>query len=187
MTREIKTAQMKLEAIPAPSQDVRTWLQEQVAGAERTFFLLAHAEDGVIWGRVEDGTLITAPETDFSPPLRMETLQSARLFSDAREIYLWRDGDNIFHARAIIDDEGDPAEYYEEDQILWGDHIEPSGDNFTKMSDGAQGLRHIVPIAVANPGGKRRPVRLTVRHYLSEDEFGFVRVAHSRLVKVFAK
>jgi CRISPR-associated protein (TIGR03984 family) len=187
MMREIKTVQVKLEAISAPSQDVQAWLQEQVAGSERRFFLLAHAEDGVIWGRVEDGTLITAPETDFSPPLRMETLQSARLFSEAGEILLWRDGDGVFHARALIDGEGDPTEYYDEDQILWGSQVEVSEGGFTQMSDGAQGLRHIVPIAVANLGGDRRPLRLTVRHYLSEDEFGFVRVAHSRLVKVFAE
>ncbi len=189
MKREIKTAQVKLEAIsaPSPSQDVRTWLQEQVAGAKSTFFLLAHADDGVIWGRMEDGTLVTAPETDFSPPLRMETLQSARLFSEAGEISLWHDGDGMLHARMIVDGEGDPAEYYDEDQILWGNHVEASEGDFTQMNDGAQGLRHIVPIAVANPAGNRRPLRLTVRHYLSEDEFGFVRVAHSRLVKVFAK
>jgi CRISPR-associated protein (TIGR03984 family) len=189
MKREIKTAQVKLEPIlaPSPSQDVREWLQEQIAGAEGTLFLLAHADDGVIWGRVDDGTLVTAPETEFSPPLRMETLQSARLFSDAGEIYLWRDGDGVFHARALSDDEGDPIEYYDEDQILWGNRVEASEGGFTQMSDGAQGLRHIVPIAVANPSGNHRPLRLTVRHYLSEDDFGFVRVAHSRLVRVFAE
>lgn len=185
MTRKIGNVQVNLKSIsaPAPSQDVRTWLQEQAAGG--TFFLLAHADDGVIWGRMENGTLVTAPETDFSPPLRTETLQSARLFNDTGEIYLWRDGDNRFHARAIIDGAGDSAEYYDEDHILWGDHVEASEGHFTWMSDGAQGLRQIVPIPVANPAEHHRPVRLTVRHYLSEDEFGFARVAHSRLVKVF--
>lgn len=133
---------------------------------------------------MEDGTLVTAPETDFSPPLHMETLQSARLFSEVGEILLWRDGDGVFHARAIIDGEGDPAEYYDEDHILWGKLVEASERGFTQMSDGVQGLRHIVPIEVENPDSDRRPVRLTVRHYLSEDDFGFARVAHSRLVNV---
>lgn len=185
MTRTIEPGEAKLEY--KPDQDVRRWLEAQVGDAAGTFYLLAHADDGVIWGRVEKGALTTAHDMGFGPPLRMETLQSARLFSDAREVFVWRDGEGDFHARAIIDDEGEPVEFFDEDQILWGNRFEQADGGFSLMSDGAQGLRHAVPIAVAPPNGKQRPLRLTVRHYLSEDDSGLVRVAYSRLVTLYVK
>lgn len=195
MTRKIMSVEAKLVYIPPPQpgQDVRAWLEAQVGDAAGTFYLLAHADDGVIWGRVENGALVTAHDIHnihhirFGPPLRMETLQSARLFSDAGEVFLWRDGDGNFHARAIIDGEGKPVEYFDEDHILWGSRVKQAKDGFSLMSDGAQGLQHAVPIAVRSVDRDRRPLRLTVRHYLGEDAFGLVRVACSRLVTLYVK
>ena len=189
MTRKIGQTQVTIEAVatPQPGQTVHKWLEAQVSDADGTFYLLAHADDGVIWGRLAGGTLVTAPETDFSPPLRLETLQSARLFSDAGEVLLWKDGDQRLQARLIIDGDGEAVEYFDEGQILWGTQAKAIGDSFSQMSDGAQGLCHIAPIAIANFQGNHRPLRLTVRHYLSEDVNGFVRVACSRLVTLFAE
>ncbi len=56
-------------------------------------YLLAHAEDGVIWGRLDGEELITshtiAPK--YSPPLRAVTLQTVRLFAPVGELLVWRD------------------------------------------------------------------------------------------------
>lgn len=185
MTRTIRESNVSIK-IFQPSEkisDVREWLEKQTAGYHEPFWLLAHADDGVIWGKVFNGKLVTAP-VDFSM-LETTTLQNARLFNRAMEIYLWRDGDGIFQARSVQEGAGEPRQYFDEEQILWGNHAEKRGD-FTLMSDGLQGLRHCVPLEV-EVTKNFRPLRLKVRHYLVEDVTGFVRVAFSRLVDLTSK
>ena len=168
--------------------DPKDWLQTQ-ATTYQLRWLLAHADDGVIWGRMDEaGKLLVAPEP---PPLRRDTLQQARLFSLAAELLLWRDGDNDFHARLIRDvketENATFTEAFDERQMLWGTDAEPLvGDpGFTVMSDGARGLRHVVPLHLEGSfDEERRPLRLCVRHYLEEDASGFVRVTASRLVEL---
>lgn len=183
MKRTIRTIQGIATSVSVEPEavDPVAWLYKQVRSAEQGTLLLAHADDGVIWGKVVNGTLITKPQE-----LNVVTLQQARLFSENGEYFVWRGGDGKFHARIITDrkaekKEDNKDEYFDEDQVLWGDHAEPDGDGFTKMSDGAQGLVHHVPINVTKATSDVRPLRLTVRHYL-KDENGFVYVAFSRLV-----
>src|SRR5947209_17352687 len=68
------------------------WLSQQMQLHELKY-LLAHADDGVIRGRLDSDGLITsrvvAPE--YSPPLRTETLQTARVFAPTGELLIWRD------------------------------------------------------------------------------------------------
>lgn len=186
-----------LEPVPTDGlDDVRGWLEAQAAEYNLKC-LLAHADDGVIWGRVnDDKTLVTSDSafSQVSPPLRLETLQTARLFSKEAELLLWRDGDNKWHAR-LIKDAAKPEEALwrdslDEPHILWGTDPGSSVDNFTLMSDGAQGLCHAVPLVVNPPVGKKgfdeqsRPLRLWVRHYVQEDDNGFLRIVASRLTKL---
>lgn len=204
MTREIKNGKAIIDkglTPPTSEQDLKIWLEEQAnalqANEDDNIFLLAHADDGVIWGKLENGELIIAPETTFSPALRAKTLQNARLFSQSAEIYLWRDGDDNFRVRKITDGTGEEKSYFDEEQILWGDHIERDTkkyrqkDGFTLMSDSSQGLRHYVPLPIdkVEEGLQKtkRPLRLTVRNYLDDGDNGFVRVAYSRLVTLTAK
>jgi CRISPR-associated protein (TIGR03984 family) len=73
----------------------------------------------------------------------------------------------------------------DEGQILWGTDVEEEKGGFTVMRDGAQGLRHAVPLSVTGKFDEQtRPLRLKVRHYLEEDTNGFTRIVASRLVKV---
>lgn len=184
--------------------DPRKWLEE-INRAEKfgAKFLLAHAEDGVIWGAFDDGgNLSTSFEAskDFKAEelkgwgraeLRQETLWQARIFGDDAELFLWRDGDNLFHARAIQDggalaaDEKEMCfqDAFDEPQILWGTDAKPLGNGFTLVTDGAQGMRHAAPLAVNSVEGEEaRPLRLVVRHYLADEDFA--RVAASRLVSL---
>ena len=196
MTRKIKERPAVVEHItPGDLGDVKGWLQDR-AIEHSLCWLLAHADDGVIWGKVEQGALTTSHEAaqgdgeaeNVWPPLRVETLQQARLFSKHAELLLWRDGDNVWHARLFRQPaEGEmPAftEAIDEPQMVWGTHPRPLGDGgFTLMSDGAQGLRHAVPLAVTGAYNEQnRPLRLWVRHYIGEDETGFARIVASRLV-----
>ncbi len=196
MERNKITCQARSELIDVDKlSDVGTWLRDRAAEYGLRW-LLAHGEDGVMWGRFENGRLITSHEaaagsdkSQYCPALRTELLHQARLFSESAEVLLWRDGDGDFRARLIR--EAQPAELatwtaaFDEAQMLLGTDAVPLNEDFTLMSDGAEGLRHAVPIKVAGKFDENsRPLRLTVRNYMKEDETGFVRVAASRLVKV---
>ena len=188
--RKIESRPAVVEPVCVSGQDLhdpKAWLQTQ-ATTYQLEWLLTHADDGVIWGRMDEtGKLLVAPEP---PPLRLDTLQQARLFSPAAELLLWRDGDNDFHARLIRDvNETENAmftEAFDERQMLWGTDAESLGaTSFTVVSDGARGLRHVVPLHLQGTFSEaKRPLRLCVRHYLKEDASGFVRVTASRLVEL---
>lgn len=186
----------------------REWLQtHNLTDNIGARFLLAHAEDGVIWGRFDDSVLTTSfdasqdakYDTEYikgwgRADLRQVTLWQARIFGETAELFLWRDGDGLFHARTIYE-AGAPtaqskpiAEYqeaFDEPQILWGTDVKPLDHNFTLMIDGAQGMRHAVPLAITGEfEEKARPLRLVVRHYVKQESDGFNRIAISRLVRV---
>ncbi len=130
--------------------DLKAWLELQ-AKENRLNYILAHAEDGVIWGKFQNGNLITPseplelfPKCKF-PKLRNETLQQCRIFGDKSEVMLWK-ADAGFKARLIQNHNLKSEEYMIENQILWGTHKEAETKDFTLVADGQQGLRHAVPV-----------------------------------------
>ncbi|MCS7003458.1 MAG: CRISPR-associated protein Csx19 [Dehalococcoidia bacterium] len=178
MRREIRSNPATVEAIAVDSiTDVKAWLEEQAA-QYKLKWLLAHADDGVIWGKIANGALTLAPN---QATLRRETLQAARVFNQKGELFVWRDG-AAFRARVITDGPGNEVTTFDERQYLWGTSDGPSGDSFSPMTEGAQGMRHTVPLSVA----KGKTARLTVRHYCGADTYGVLRVNLSRLVDLTA-
>ncbi|BAZ06393.1 type III-D CRISPR-associated protein Csx19 [Calothrix sp. NIES-3974] len=169
------------------SFDLKVWLEKQ-ASEYQLKYLLAHAEDGVIWGKFQNGTLKTSDSVfPQLAKLRLLTLQQCRIFGEHSEVMLWRNDDE-FKARCVEDTHLDKEEYISENQILWGTQAENISDGFTLVSDGSQGLRHAVPlIDIPFDSNQKlyRPLRLCVRHYLDEDkETGLVRIYLSRLVNL---
>lgn len=167
---------------------LHNWLNEQ-AKTHQLNYLLAHADDGVIWGRFDEGQLTTAEqafrksEYDF-PTLRLLTLQQCRVFGRSGEVLLWRT-DEKWRSRLV--QENDTAEIIPEHQILWGTQKERESDGFTLMSDGQQGLRHAVPLlGITFDKNKKlhRPLRLSVYHYIDYDDSGLARISLSRLVNL---
>lgn len=189
MTREILKLGWKINPVDA---DISTtdalydWLSQFATEGD---ILLAHAVDGVIWGRISNGQLqpLTSHHIDpkISPELRVETLQQLRLFNAERELYLWRDGDgwqarhaNEFH------DENDPA-VLEEYHILWGTKGTLKKHGFTLLEDGSQGLRHIIPIDASGVNEKNIRACMWVHHYLDKDsETGVASIVYSRLAGI---
>ncbi|NES17618.1 MAG: TIGR03984 family CRISPR-associated protein [Symploca sp. SIO3E6] len=164
---------------------LKPWLEAQ-AEKYKLRYLLAHAEDGVVWGRFDDGKLTTPDEYDIHlPKLRLLTLQQCRLFGKNAEVMLWKVGQN-WRARAIKDQALSKEDYLCENQILWGTKPKTELKNgFTLVSDGSQGLRHAVPLTnIPFQGQDYRPLRLKVRHYLDYDESGVARINLSRLVNL---
>jgi CRISPR-associated protein (TIGR03984 family) len=163
-----------------PDADLCRWLAGQ-AQTHGLRWLLAHADNGVIWGELRDNALHLSSDA-FGPvelALDRETLQQARLFGAAGELRLWR-GPDRFEAHLLCDGAGVPVEHLDETYLLWGTSARATKDGFSELVEGAQGIVHAPPISVA-PTEKQRAT-LLVRHYLGEDEAGVVRVVDSRLV-----
>jgi len=163
------------------------WLSWQMQAHELKY-LLAHTDDGVIWGRLDGTELITSHDVapKHSPPLLAETLLTVRIFSRAGELLIWRDESGEWTGRLIVEDRpGATAEWtkaFQEKQVLLGTYAQHLDRDFALMSEGSQGLFHAVPLDLTGPIDEQcRPLRLVVRHYLKEDDNGFVRVNTSRL------
>ena len=208
MKRDILTLTPKATCRTIPMDDFANdpieWLSKQMRG-HRLKYLLAHADDGVIWGRLDDQELITSHRVapKHSPQLRIETLQMVRAFSRAGELLVWRNEDGEWAGRLITEatrpnttdeqvsqlsaESGQPVptdewtEAFDEQQILLGTKAVLLDKGFYLMSEGSQGLFHAVPLHPGEIGEQNRTLRLVVRHYLQADEYGFTRVNTSRL------
>lgn len=151
-------------------------------------WLLAHADDGVIWGEARNGGLalsVDAFREKISPLLRAQTLQQARLFSEQGELLLWRTTEG-FAARLLTDKDSDAPQCLEERYLLWGNRLEDEKDGFFLLTEGKQGLRHAPPLKPKLKGEKQEAERmsLTIRHYLAYDDEGQAYIKMSRLVKL---
>lgn len=175
------------------ADDPAGWLAKK-AVAHGLTTLLAHADDGVIWGRMDGGRLALSSNAfpEVSPPLRAVTLQQARLFGERAELLLWRDGDKQWRAR-LLDDHGTAQQgwCFDEPQLQWGDHAEAEKDGFTLVAEGQEGLRHAVPLPADgipfDPQGNWHPLRLGVRHYLERDEDGSLIIVQGRLTGLWTE
>ncbi|MDA8333968.1 MAG: CRISPR-associated protein Csx19 [Peptococcaceae bacterium] len=144
-------------------------------------WLLAHADDGVIWGEMR-GERLWVSSTVFpgvSPPLRPVTLRQARFFSPHGELLLWR-ASRRWQARLCRETDGEIPDCYDESHLLWGDYIMDRRDGFALLRDGQEGLRHSPPVAEEGIP----PFCLTVRHYFDYDADGQAFVAFSRLISL---
>ncbi len=186
--RQIKSGHVTLQTFDCTvvGADPVAWLTRQ---ATPGMFVLAHADDGVIWGKVtigEAGTQVVFPPTTLLPQasLRTETLIMARCFDAQQEIFLWRLNEVAWCARRLEDGSGETCEFYDERQILWGTQATAPDKGFVKMTEGAQGLHHAPPeeLLQGDAQNNEHRLRLSVRHYLTNDE-GWLRVVYSRLVK----
>jgi CRISPR-associated protein (TIGR03984 family) len=180
MNREIRPRLHLIQNISVPESFLSKPLlalseQARLYGLQ---WLLAHADDGVIWGELRQGELHLSCDAfpEVSPLLRIETLQQVRLFGHLAELLMWRD-ESTWRVRLIQDDAGELHQYYDEANLLWGTDVDRKKDGFVLLYQGKEGLRHAPPLASADS----RP-RLKVRHYIAYDRDGQAYIAHSRLV-----
>lgn len=171
------------------NQTLHKWLTQH-AKVNNLKYLLAHAEDGVIWGKFKDGELITAySEFPQFAQLREFTLQQCRAFCENGEVMLWRTDDG-WQARLI--EKVDGEEPIIEPQILWGTKIKEEKENFTLLYDGQEGLEHAVPLPnipdkfEKGKQPRKRPVHLVVYHYFKYNDDGLTYIYLSRIVDLIA-
>jgi CRISPR-associated protein (TIGR03984 family) len=161
-----------------------SWIEEN-AKKYQLKYLLAHADDGIIWGRFDTTEKLMTAHESFPqfPELRLITLQQGRIFGEQSEVLIWKTDESL-KARSVQD----PSEYehFPEEQILWGTHAEKEDkkNSFTLLADGFQGLRHAVPLTnIKFSKEQKRLIRLVVHHYYKYDKCtGLARVFLSRLV-----
>jgi CRISPR-associated protein (TIGR03984 family) len=169
-------------SLPAPDTDLHAWLTEQ-AQQYQLPWLLAYADDGVIWGELRDDGhlhLSCAAFPQSALHLRWITLQQCRLFGPPGELLLWP-GPQGRQARLRLDSHGETITYIDEEQLLWGHSVNGQQNGFMLLVEGAQGISHAPPITT-RPGPHKR-ARLHIRHYLHPDtDTGIVRIGSSRLV-----
>ena len=161
-------------------------------------WLLAHCDDGVVWGwhdsKGAGWRLSSQVFPDLSPPILVLNLRELRLFGPQAEVLIWRAGDGfqgrILREKADISSD-DPARPADEDRVLLGDRIVASGqaDGFTRVGDG-KGAEQAVPLKLQEKDflEGRWPLRLKIRHYVETDrDTGILRVVATRLVSLFCQ
>jgi len=168
------------------------WLQKQ---ASPGMILLAHADDGLIWGKATQSgfDLPVAYDGEIKQPdFRNETILFARLFDDMREIFLWRFDEMRWRARIVRDqvsgDEGgEEGHYFDRHQIVNGTNVKKIVDDFRWVEEGSEGLYHAPPMETDVAAWQScHPLRLRVRHYLNKDDDGWQRIGFSRLTGLWA-
>lgn len=163
------------------SKNPRAWLQEK-AEEHGLKYLLAHADDGVIWGKVTADRLSLSGDVfaEIMVALSAETLQQARLFGPAGELWFWRTPTG-FEGRLIMDGEKRPENALDEENYhLWGDQVKQEEGGFMLLEEGQQGLLHAPPLSRAVQEQER--VALVVRHYVGKDAADQAYISHSRLM-----
>lgn len=145
-------------------------------------YLLAHLDDGVIWGHVEDKTLQLSSQAfpDTSPKLRPEKLWELRLFGKDQEWRVWQ-ADGELHSCLVTENAGDQTASFDEEYILWGTIADGAPENgFQLVHESNLGITHTPPASVIE--GERHSLKLVVRHYVSHDDCGAAYIKISRLV-----
>jgi CRISPR-associated protein (TIGR03984 family) len=174
------------DILPTETDLIDDWLVSQGANGD---ILLAHADDGVIWGQIRDGNLFVSHQVapQISPPLQHQTLQDLRLFNTERELRLWRVAHNTLHWTSIEDAPAteDRPVAFDEVHLLWGTKARVLENDFVLLEDGEQGLRHVIPAVTGLEDGDillSQRLGLYVRHYVQEAPNGVNSIATSRLV-----
>lgn len=162
-----------IEKLPE-NDDVRAWLEHQLSVKRPT--LLAFSDDGVTWGCLAGGKLVTGPG---QPELRGTTLQQAFVFGAEDEVRLFRDEGNRWKALRVGDDDDETRVIYES-QILWGDQYEGRQGDFLEASEFRKGISNQF-LPVEGAFSEEECVRLEVHHMVTYEETGEARIALSRL------
>lgn len=172
-------------------QQLQEWITKRMQNGRN--FLLAHCDDGVIWGRHSDNKLLISHDlaSALSPPLRLDTLQQLFVFGADEtikdwcgEARLWR-GERSWEESIVT--QNPTRDCFDEDQVLWGTEVLDHPQGFTRVREKQQqGLEQVVPVEVTEEQLQQRRLKLRVRHFIQrDDETGEARIYLSRLVKVF--
>lgn len=150
-------------------------------------WLLAHCDDGILWGKWDSGWKLATSAFNFCPTLQRDgsNVQQLRLFGDDEELLLWRTSDGL-KGRVLKDSQIPTDESLKpsvEKVIVMGNKVEESVGDFSRVTD-LSGRWQILPWSISK-ANERYPLRLVIKHYYEKDDCtGAVRIAGSRLVQL---
>ncbi|GEM_PF-2115262 len=183
---------LKPEQIPADfAANKGQWLIETAndhIGMGATRYALIHADDGVLWVKVEGNKLALPSEdgqTEWTPKLRTATIQQCRIFGEDGELFIWREAEGQWRGRIVKHEAGD-GHYFEERQVLYGSRLHNSqiaSPDFSPIFEPTTGIRQIVPVSATGLTDDKR-ITLTVVNYLDRDGDHQARIFCSRLKTV---
>jgi CRISPR-associated protein (TIGR03984 family) len=150
---------------------------------EEDGWALGHADDGVLWGKVEQGRLIMAPAT----PLERETLLDLRLFNLEHELRIFRRGAALRACHVTQARGREEAVCYQAIEqrsylLLGRPEQAPEGEFVTLLGPGGQ--RHTPP----RLKGGAAPTKLLVRHYYEQEpDSGLLRESTQRYLELLSE
>lgn len=157
-------------------EDVRALVAHCFQHGDAT--ILGHAFDGVLWGLVCSGRVVT-PEG--GALLRAGTLLDLRVFNEARELRVWRGESALLACEVRESSEGglELAAFQERDYLLLSGPKKAAIEGDFARLEGRAGQTHTPPLIEG-----RAPAKIRVRHYLRQNEQGMLQMAEHRILSL---
>lgn len=174
-------------SLPHGEDSFRIWISS--CWDDENGWLLGHAFNGLLWGRISSGVIVLASDAtpSWGASIKEETLLDLRVFNRTEEFRIWRTGEGLKACMVSeSDDDSDGCLAFDEKQILIaGDRIGQTKqvkDIPFSLIEGPAGQRHAMPV---DWNGRNQRYRLLVRHYVLPDpDTGRLSIQESRLLDV---
>lgn len=173
------------------NSDLVGWLIQHCNEVGSQCWLLAYADDGVIWGKIDDHKMVTAADvfnTEYPgafPVLNMDKLQKASLFGERAEIRLFRRNGSWSALRIEENPAADESDSFVRSYLLWGNRVKARKDGWTWVEDGQLGIHQALPLEITDKIS-HRIMRIDIRYYIDyEKDHGQALIAAKRLCNLF--
>lgn len=180
-----------IDFVSQTSNELVQWLIEQENEVGSQCWLLGYADDGVIWGKIDDHKMVTAADV-FNPEypgtfpvLNLDKLQKASLFGERAEIRLFRRGGSWLALKIEENPFADVSDSFVRTYILWGNRARARIGGWTWVEDGQLGIHQALPLEMPEKI-LHRIIRIDIRYYIDyEDDHGQARIAAKRLCNLY--
>jgi len=149
---------VKSKSEPYPKSDFTSLIKNW--GDSEGYFV-AYLDYKVLIGRVCDGGFA-------GEPFELKFIQKMRLFNQSKELYIWRNSENVFLGRLRIDKTGEETDVIDAWQALYGTKCEPKAEGTLLTED--RGTNLVVPFS--NITENNLPIRIHTRNYIGYNELG---------------
>lgn len=133
-------------------------LVQEYWGADNGYFV-AYLDYMVLIGRFCDGAFQG----------KEKFIQKIRLFNKSKELYIWRNEENIFSGRLRVDEEGDDVDVIDAWQVLYGTECKEK-DGVTSLTED-RGTNLVIPFSGLNEESDL-PIRIHTRNYIGYNDLG---------------